>query len=118
MRARTATDPARPERCRSGVGRRSASRAAIAVAVLLAVAAAGQALAKEGVVARLENPRALLAPPGRTISLAWTLRAGKQPFGASGIYARLRGPSGAATIGEAVERGPGRYRARVRIPSG
>src|SRR5437870_3745676 len=47
---------------------------------ILAVVAVPQALAKDGVVAHLENPTALRAPAGTTISLVWTLRAGKQPF--------------------------------------
>ena len=74
--------------------------------------------AKEGVVAHLENPAVLRAPAGKTVSLTWTLRAGKGPFSAIGIYVRLRGRPGATTSARADELRPGRYRAHVRIPRG
>ncbi len=93
-------------------------RVALVLVAAAAVATAPQALAKEGVVARLVNPAVLRAPAGQTVSLVWTLRAGKEPFGAQGIYVRLRGHAGTTTVAEAVEVARGRYRARVRIPRG
>jgi hypothetical protein len=84
----------------------------------LAVALAAPGLAKEGVVAHLENPFTLLGPGGKRITLVWTLRADKEPFGASGIYIRLRARSGTTTVREATEIGPGRFRARFVIPRG
>jgi hypothetical protein len=93
----------------------------IAMVVLVSVALVApvsQALAKEGVVAHLENPSALRAQGGTRVSLVWTLRASRQPFGASGVYVRLRGHAGTTTTGLAVTVGLGRYRARVFIPRG
>jgi len=91
----------------------------ILLVLVATVALVSQALAKEGVAARLENPSALHAPSGTRVMLAWTLRAGKQPFGASGVYVRLRGRSGITTTARASDLGkPGRYRAHVLIPRG
>ncbi len=83
-----------------------------------ALTAVSQPRAKEGVVARLENPTVLRAPAGTRVALVWTLRAGKEPFGASGIYVRVRDRIGKATISEATELGPGRFRAWLSIPRG
>jgi len=93
-------------------------RFVVAFLVSMAAVASPQALAKEGVVAHLENPAALRAPAGTRITLVWTLRAGRQPFGASGMYVRLTGRAGTRTSALAAELAPGRYRARVRIPRG
>ena len=89
-----------------------------AVVLVAATLAAPAALAKEGVVARLQNPATLRSPAGTRVALIWTLRAGKQQFGASGVYVRLRGRSGAVSTAFAATLGPGRYRARVVIPRG
>ena len=86
---------------------------AVALAVLVCVA---PAVAKEGVVAHLESPRVLQAAPGKAVVLVWTLRAGSQPFGALGIYVRLRGTT--TTVADAKTLGPGRYRARLVVPGG
>jgi hypothetical protein len=86
----------------------------IAVAVLVGLVLAAAAGAKEGVVARLENPSVLRAAGGSAVTLRWTLRAGKEPFTASGIYVRLNG--GRET--PATESTKGRFRARVTIPRG
>jgi len=91
---------------------------ALVLSGAIAIALASHAPAKEGVVAHLENPAMLRAPAGKTVSLVWTLRAGKQPFGASAIYVRLRGRIGTTTSADAAELAPGRYRARVVIPRG
>lgn len=90
----------------------------VVVLVSLAVLAPARALAKEGAVAHLGNPSVLGAPTGKRVTLVWTLRAGGKPFGAQGVYVRLRGRAGATSTGDAVEVGSGRYRARVLIPRG
>lgn len=93
----------------------------VALVVLIAVAAlalVSPVSAKEGVVARLENPAVLRAPSGKSVTLLWTLRAGKHPFGASGIYLRVRGRAGTTTVAEATEMKPGRFSARFVIPRG
>ena len=84
--------------------------------LVVALACIAQAAAKDGVVAHLENPGVLRAAPGAKVTLVWTLRAGKQPFGASGIYVRLHGRT--LTRALATELAPGRFRARVAIPPG
>ena len=86
---------------------------AVALVVLACVA---PAVAKDGVVAHLANPRVLQAAPGKSIVLIWTLRAGTHPFGASGIYVRLRGTTTSTAL--AKELAPGRFRARLPIPRG
>ena len=83
---------------------------------LLVLACAAPAAAKDGVVAHLANPQALTAPAGTPVVVVWTLRAGTQPFGARGIYVRLRGRTTSTAL--AQELAPGRFRARVPIPSG
>lgn len=90
----------------------------IVLTAAIAAVLAPQVSAKEDVVARLENPAALRAPAGSRIVLAWTLRAGKRPFTAAGIYVRLHGRAGTNKVGWALESAPGRYRARLTIPKG
>lgn len=92
----------------------------VVVLVSLMVVVPATALAKEGVVAHLENPSVLDAPAGNKVTLVWTLRAAKQPFEAQGVYVRLLGRAGTTSTGDAVEAGSGsgRYRARVAIPRG
>jgi hypothetical protein len=86
----------------------------VAVAVLVALVIAAAAGAKDGVVARLENPAVLRAAGGAKVTLIWTLRDGKRPFGASGIYVRLNG----GWENPATELSTGRFRARLTIPRG
>jgi hypothetical protein len=81
------------------------------LAALVLVPAAG---AKEGVVARLENPAVLRSAAGTKVTLLWTLRAGKEPFTALGIYVRLNGGREVP----ATELQTGRFRARLTIPRG
>lgn len=86
-------------------------------ALMIACAFATAAAAKEGVVAHLHNPAVLRAAPGVHVTLVWSIRdADKHPFGASGIYVRLRGL--ATTSAPATELAPGRFRAHVTIPRG
>ena len=84
------------------------------VGLAAALAVAATASAKDGVVARLENPVALSYPPGSKITLIWTLRAGKKPFSAGGIYVRLNG----GRENPATELATGRFRARLTVPRG
>lgn len=84
---------------------------AVLLAALALVSAAG---AKDGVVARLENPAVLRSAAGTKVTLLWTLRAGKEPFTAAGIYVRLNGGREAL----ATELQTGRFRARLTIPRG
>ena len=86
-------------------------------ALMLGCAFATAAAAKDGVVAHLHNPAVLRAAPGAHVTLFWSLRdADKHPFGASGIYVRLRGL--ATTSAPAMQLAPGRFRANVTIPRG
>jgi hypothetical protein len=87
---------------------------AFLVGLVAALALAAGAAAKDGVVAHLENPVALSYPPGAKITLVWTLRAGKKPFSAGGIYVRLNG--GRENL--STEIATGRFRARLTIPRG
>ena len=84
--------------------------------LVVALACIAQAAAKDGVVAHLENPGVLRAAPGAKVTLVWTLRAGRLPFGASGVYVRLHGRTSTSAL--AAEVAPGRFRARVSIPPG
>jgi hypothetical protein len=93
-------------------------RVLLIASLLSALVFASEGLAKNGVVAHLENPGALLAPSGTTISLRWTLYEEKRGFGASGIYLRVRGAVGKKMTAYAVYTAPGHYRARVQIPNG
>jgi hypothetical protein len=85
----------------------------VLVTLLAALALTAAASAKDGVVAKIENPAALRSSAGTKVALVWTLRAGKQPFSASGVYARVNGREASAT-----ELRTGRFRAWVTIPSG
>jgi hypothetical protein len=82
----------------------------LAAALVLAAGAS----AKDGVVARLENPVALSYPPGAKITLLWTLQAGNEPFSAGGIYVRLNG----GRENPATKLAAGRFRARLTVPRG
>ena len=85
------------------------------VALVAALALAAGAAGKDGVVARLANPDVLRAPNGTKVALVWTLKAGKEPFTAEGIYVRLNGgrETPANRLGP-----PGRFRAWLTIPRG
>jgi hypothetical protein len=96
--------------------------------VLLAAAlvAAAPSAAKEGVLATLETPIPLDAPPGEALALEWTLAAvGEKgttvPFRASGVYVVFLSAAGAApTTGLAFGDGGsrGRYAATIAVPEG
>ncbi len=94
--------------------------------MLLGLVAAPLAPAKEGVQATLTAPLALDAPPGKRITVTWTLRldddTGKhRPFGAGGVFVRLLSASGGPpAIGFAGggEHARGEYAAAVVVPEG
>jgi hypothetical protein len=90
---------------------------AAAVALVAALPAAG----KEGVQATLLTRIPLDAPAGKRLEVAWTLtyrdHGRRRPFGANGVFVRLRSGSGAsAETGFAS--GNGEYRATVVVPAG
>lgn len=98
--------------------------------------AAASADGKGDVRATLENPAQLQgAAPGEQVRVAWTLtdaqppglttpgRVAPRPFGASGVYIRVRGKAGAAPERFAAVAGhqasqAGRYVAVVTVPAG
>jgi hypothetical protein len=94
--------------------------------VFLAVALAPTAaFAKEGVKATLLTDIPLRALPGERLHLAWTLAAtdgGKtQPFGANGVFVRLRSASWSGSelgFAPSAAHADGRYAAMVVVPDG
>src|SRR5687767_2498850 len=93
---------------------------AVALCVLLAVP---EALAKEGVRAKLDTAAPLHAKSGQTIRLAWSLsysdRGVRRHFGASGVFVRLLSASGGRPVKVAGTGGRlGRYVAEVTVPEG
>jgi hypothetical protein len=91
--------------------------AAAAAALVAALPAAG----KEGVEATLLTKIPLDAPAGIRLEVAWRLiyldHGRRRPFGAGGVFVRLRSAAGAsAETGFAS--GDGDYRATVVVPEG
>jgi hypothetical protein len=91
------------------------------VSIFASIAGVEGALAKEGVRAELASPIPADAPPGKNITVAWTLSsvegAEREPFGADGIFIRLTGAPGAAPQ-EAEVDGSGSFVADVEVPVG
>ena len=88
-----------------------------AVVVLAALAAAAPAGAKEGVRAVAEGTVRMGAPAGTEIRVAWRLVDEEgRPFGASGIYLRVRRCGGELQRVRARARGNGRFVARFEVP--
>jgi hypothetical protein len=88
-----------------------------ATALVAALPAAG----KEGVEATLLTRIPLDAPAGTRLEVAWTLsyrdHGRRRPFGAGGVFVRLRSAAGAgAETGFAS--GSGHYKATVVVPKG
>ena len=87
----------------------------------MALVAALPAAGKEGVEATLLTRVPLDAPAGTRLEIAWTLgyrdHGGRRPFGASGVFVRLRSAAGGPAE-TASTAGTGEYRAAVRIPEG
>jgi hypothetical protein len=97
----------------------------IAVLALAATTfvAAQPAVAKEGVEATLRGSIPLDAPAGTRIDVAWTLtypdeQGTREPFGASGLFARLLSASGAEPETAFASGDRGTYRATVVVPEG
>jgi hypothetical protein len=94
-----------------------AALATAATALVAALPAAG----KEGVEATLLTRIPLDAPAGTRLEVAWRLsyrdHGRRRPFGAGGVFVRLRSAAGAgAETGFAS--GTGNYRATVVVPKG
>jgi hypothetical protein len=90
---------------------------AAAVALVAALPAAG----KEGVQATLLTRIPLDAPAGKRLEVAWTLtyrdHGRRRPFGANGVFVRLRSGSGASAE-TGFANGNGNYRSTVIVPEG
>jgi len=96
-------------------------RRVVCVTILLFVAVAASATAKEGARARLLTSLPLHAKAGARVTVEWSVNVrdpnGKLvPFRANPMFVRLIG-KGAATTAFAQQFGPP-YRARIRVPRG
>lgn len=78
-------------------------------------------VSRDWVRATLTNPAVLATPPGHVITIAWTIgehaRRVDPKFGGQGLFVRLKGQSGSATVAAATG-GHGHYSATIRIPKG
>ena len=87
----------------------------------MALVAALPAAGKEGVGATLLTRIPLDAPAGARIDVAWRLtyldHGRRRPFGAGGVFVRLRSAAGASAAKEFAS-GDGEYRATVVVPKG
>jgi LPXTG-motif cell wall-anchored protein len=91
-----------------------------------ALVAAPPAAAKDGAEATLRTPIPLDAPAGAHLRVAWTLsyadeNGRRRPFGANGVFVRLRSASGAGAATGFVPSGDyatGEYAATVIVPKG
>lgn len=91
--------------------------------VVVALALAMPAAAKEGAQAHLLGPLPRHAAPGSFISIRWTVdvpgdRGKRVPFSAIGMFVRLRGADGAFTSATASQKEGPPYSVRVRVPRG
>jgi hypothetical protein len=92
--------------------------AALIAAALLALIAAPAALAKDDVRATLVRSVDLDARQGERIWIEWKLEDERgRPFGAGGVFVRLRSAAGGRTVW-AVTDGSGRFRVRATVPEG
>jgi hypothetical protein len=95
---------------------------ASAAVVTLALVAAVPATAKEGVEATLKSTIPLDAPAGTRLNVRWTLGYVEDgewhPFGASGLYVRLRSASGGRPETAWAGGDRGSYWANVAVPKG
>lgn len=98
-------------------------RSVIFALTLVALAAAGPAATKDGAKARLLSPLAISAKAGTVIGVKWTVESrnasGKAvPFGATGMFVKLIGRSGASTTATSSQTHGPPYSVRVRVPPG
>jgi hypothetical protein len=92
---------------------------AVVVALVLAVPAA----AKEGAQAHLLSHLPRQAAPGSFVSIRWSVdvpgtNGRRVPFGAIGMFVRLRGIGGAQTSATASQKEGPPYSVRIRVPRG
>jgi hypothetical protein len=93
------------------------------VAVLAALALAPGALAKGRVTASIDHPTHCDAAAGSRISIAFSLTTfasgGPEPFGAGGVFVKLRRAGGRPALRVAARSDrKGHYVARVTVPRG
>jgi hypothetical protein len=91
--------------------------------VVIALAFAVSAAAKEGAQAHLLGALPRHAASGSWITVRWTVdvpggRGTRVPFGAIGTFVRLQGVDGAATSATASQKEGPPYSARIRVPRG
>lgn len=96
----------------------------VACLVIASIIIAPRAVAKDGVEATLASDIPLAAEPGESLEVVWTLTytaedGARRPFGANGVFVRLRGRSGGVEEGVAPlgEYSDGTYTARVMVPA-
>jgi hypothetical protein len=93
----------------------------VLVATATALVAALPAAGKEGVEATLLTRIPLDAPAGTRLEVAWTLtyldHGRRRPFGAGGVFIRLRSAAGGRAETEFAS-GDGDYRSTVVVPKG
>jgi hypothetical protein len=91
--------------------------------VVVALAVALPAAAKEGAQAHLLAPVPVHAVPGQVISIRWTVdvpgaKGTRVPFSAIGMFVRLLGTNGAFTNATAPQLEGPPYTVRIRVPRG
>ena len=99
----------------------------VSVALLLALALAGAALAKEGMQARLDAPIPADTPPGTTIEVGWTTvvpsgDGDTVAFSGAPVFIALRSPDAdvpeALVFGDEFPAGSGHFTASIVVPDG
>jgi hypothetical protein len=91
--------------------------------VLVALAVAADAAAKEGARAHLLRPVPMHAAPGTLITVHWSVdvpgpNGTREGISAIGMFVRLVGRGGASTAAQSRENVGPPYSARVRVPRG
>src|SRR5579862_2595133 len=91
--------------------------------VVVALAVALPAAAKEGARAHLLAPLPLHPVPGQVILIRWTVdvpgaNSTRVPFSAIGMFVRLLGSGGASTKATASQLEGPPYSVRIRVPRG
>src|SRR4051812_7534217 len=91
--------------------------------VLVALAGATGAEAKQGAQAHLLEPLPMTAAPGTLITVRWKVdvpgpNGTREGISAVGMFVRLTGRGGVSTIAQAGEIAGPPYSARVRVPRG
>ena len=93
----------------------------MAALVLALVVLVPSAAAKEGVWAELVTMPPAEALPGEQIEVSWTLQfldhGKRKPFGAGGIFIRLRDADGGASTTAVADASNGLFRTTVQVPA-